>query len=44
MEGRLPPRVVGLVIEWATQHQAELSANWELAVAREPLTPIAPLD
>lgn len=26
-EGKLPPRVLGLVIEWAELHQAELMAN-----------------
>jgi Domain of unknown function (DUF4160) len=26
--GRLPPRVTGLVIEWATRHQQELLADW----------------
>jgi len=42
--GRLPPRVVGLVIEWATLHQAELMANWKLARANKPLRKIAPLE
>lgn len=27
--GRLPPRVTGLVIEWATLHQQELFENWQ---------------
>ena len=27
-EGTLPPRVLGLVMEWAGLHQAELLANW----------------
>lgn len=26
--GRLPPRAMGLVAEWATQHQEELKAAW----------------
>jgi hypothetical protein len=42
--GRLPPRVLGLVIEWATVHQIELRANWERAARREPLQPVAPLE
>mgnify|MGYP005641806681 FL=1 len=27
-EGKIPPRVHGLVIEWAELHQDELIANW----------------
>lgn len=27
-EGKLPPRVLGLVIEWAELHQTELLQNW----------------
>lgn len=26
-EGSLPPRVLGLVVEWASQHKEELFAN-----------------
>jgi hypothetical protein len=25
----LSPRVLALIVEWATLHQAELLANWE---------------
>jgi hypothetical protein len=42
--GRLPPRVTGLVIEWATLHQGELLADWGMARAREELRKIAPLE
>ena len=42
--GSLPPRVVGLVIEWATLHQQELLDNWEQAKLQEPLHKIAPLE
>lgn len=35
IEGRLPPRVKGLVIEWATLHQAELMENWVLVTRKE---------
>ena len=31
LAGRLPPRVMGLVMEWATIHQDELMADWLLA-------------
>ena len=42
--GRLPPRAMGLVIEWATLHQQELLADWERAQAQQDLRPIAPLE
>ena len=42
--GRLSPRVMGLVIEWATLHQQELLADWERARAQQTLEKIAPLE
>ena len=42
--GRLPPRVTGFVIEWATLHQRELLTDWERAQTREELQKIAPLE
>jgi len=42
--GRLPPRVTGFVIEWATLHQQELLADWEKARGRQELQKIAPLE
>ena len=44
LEGRLPPRVRGLVVEWATLHQDELSQDWTRARERRPLAPIEPLE
>lgn len=44
LEGRLPPRVMALVVEWAAKHQDELLVNWQLAKAEKPLNPIKPLD
>jgi hypothetical protein len=44
LEGSVPPRVLGLVIEWATQHQDELLADWVRASRQLPLVPIAPLE
>ena len=44
LEGKLPPKVFGLVIEWASQHQDELLADWERAERLEALKPIAPLE
>lgn len=43
LAGRLPPRVLGLVIEWASQHQEELRRNWDKAQALELLDRIEPL-
>jgi hypothetical protein len=44
MDGYLPPRALGLVMEWAALHQGELARNWELARANQPLAPIEPLE
>ena len=44
LEGKIPPRALGLVIEWASQHQEELLQNWELARQNQRLNKIAPLD
>ena len=43
LEGRIPPRALGLVMEWASQHQSELLQNWELAKNNQPPENIAPL-
>ena len=43
LEGRLPPRALGLVVEWAAQHGEELAANWQSARQDQPLHKIAPL-
>ena len=42
--GRLPPRVMGLVIEWATLHQQDLLADWERARSQQELQRIDPLE
>jgi hypothetical protein len=44
LHGRLPPRVLGLVVEWATIHRAELRENWRRARALARLKRIAPLE
>jgi hypothetical protein len=41
--GRLPPRVLGYVVEWASLHQEELLDNWRHAENGEPLHRIEPL-
>ena len=43
LRGIVPPRVLGLVTEWAAQHRAQLEENWRLARAQAPLNRIAPL-
>jgi len=43
LEGRIPARALGLVIEWASQHRQELEKNWELAYQKKPLERIPPL-
>jgi hypothetical protein len=44
LEGFLPPRALGLVVEWAARHKTELMNNWKLMVNNQPLGKIAPLD
>ncbi len=44
IEGHLPKRVVGLVLEWAFEHRDDLLADWELARTKKPLQLIPPLD
>jgi len=41
--GYLPPRVLGLVVEWAAQHRSELLVLWERAERMQPLGKIQPL-
>ena len=41
--GKLPPRAIGLVTEWAFQYQAELQEVWERARNMQPLRKIDPL-
>ena len=41
--GRLSPRALGLVIEWATLHQQELLEDWKRAQRLESLKKIEPL-
>ncbi len=43
LEGRIPPRALGLLMEWSSQHQSELLRNWELAKNNQPPEKIAPL-
>jgi hypothetical protein len=43
LRSTLPPRQLGLVMEWAAQHQDALGANWDSAQHHGPLAPIPPL-
>lgn len=43
VEGRLSPRAMGLVIEWASMHRDELREAWSHAQAKQPLGRIEPL-
>ncbi len=43
LEGKLPARALGMVIEWASQHQAELLENWDRARGEQVPHRIAPL-
>ena len=44
LRGEVPRRVRALVVEWATLHQDELGANWDLARQGMPLQEIEPLE
>jgi hypothetical protein len=43
LAGSLPPRALGLVMEWAALHQEELRENWERVARGEAIAPIDPL-
>ena len=43
INGDLPSRVLGFVIEWASLHQQELLNNWESLNNVDTYTKIAPL-
>ena len=44
LDGDLPPRVLGLVMEWASQRRLELRDDWERASRSQPLERIEPLE
>jgi hypothetical protein len=44
LKGGLPPRALGLVMEWAALHRSELLEDWALAKGKAPLRSIAPLE
>ena len=44
LEGRLSPRVIGLITEWALLHEDEILENWDLAQHDRPMNRIPPLE
>lgn len=44
LEGRLSPRVLGMVVEWGSLHRRELVDNWERARNQQQLVRIDPLE
>ncbi len=44
LAGKLPPRAMGLVMEWSSRHQDELMTDWDLARQQAALNNIAPLE
>ena len=44
LDGRLSPRVMGMVVEWAAGHQQELRDDWDLARRQQALHKIEPLE
>jgi hypothetical protein len=43
IDGSLPPRALGMVIEWASLHRDELLENFRATVERRPTRKIEPL-
>lgn len=41
--GSIPPRAMGLVMEWASLRGEELKRAWQQATSLEPIDRIAPL-
>ncbi len=44
LEGDLPPKAVGLVMEWAKLHKNELLREWDFAREKQSLFQIKPLE
>ena len=43
IQGKFPPRALGLVMEWAALHQSELKKDWEKAKSKQSVDKISPL-
>jgi hypothetical protein len=44
LEGVLPRRALGLVLDWAELHQSELLKDWELCQTKQQPNKIQPLE
>lgn len=44
LKGKLPPRALSLVMEWAQIHQEQLMEDWNYAVSNKKLQKIPPLE
>jgi hypothetical protein len=44
LKSDLPPRALGLVVEWASLRNDELLHDWNLSEGRAPLGEISPLE
>lgn len=42
--GKLPPRALGLVLEWWSLHQDELARNWQLVAEGMEPKKVQPLE
>jgi hypothetical protein len=42
--GKFPRRALNAVLEWYVLHKDELSANWEAAMNKKPISKIEPLE
>lgn len=43
LEGKMPRRALGLILEWAQEHRKELMADWDLCAHNQPPNKILPL-
>lgn len=43
LQGNLPPKALGLIMEWAVIHKEELLKEWNLAKTNQTLFQIEPL-
>ena len=43
LDGKVPPRILGLALEWAEIHKNELIENWELLQKTGKFNKIQPL-
>jgi phosphomannomutase len=44
IEGNIPPRALGLVVEWAILHKSELLDNWMRIENQQSINKIEPLN